>query len=135
MAFRLKSKGRPRGKPFEKGNRLAAVSGGGKPFVKLAQRLSVVAADALSEQASNADCALVGLPLGSSKARVVVESCYRAALLGETGAARALFEFTESARIRVEAHVLVDLSIYESALAFLDSIPDLPALPEGKRPS
>ena len=34
---------------------------------------------------------------GSSKARVVVESCYRAVLDGEVGAARALFDFTEAA--------------------------------------
>jgi hypothetical protein len=134
MAFRLKSKGRPRGKPFQKGNNLAAISGGGKPFVKLLQRFSVANANTLSEQASDADCRDVGLPAGCSNVEVLSRTAYLMAKAGDLGAMRFRFESTESARIRVE-HVLVDLSIYERALAFLDSIPDLPALPEGKRPS
>jgi hypothetical protein len=87
---------------------------GGRPFIKIAQRLSVVTADSLSERASDEDCIEVGLAPGATKAKCVVEACYRAAIAGDVAAARALFEFTEAAKIRVE-QFNVNFSVFARA--------------------
>jgi hypothetical protein len=133
MAFRLKSKGRPRGKPFQKGNKLAAISGGGKPFVKWRQKLSVIAAEELSAAADPALCQLVGISPGATNGECVVRAMILEAVAEKSvAAANFLFQATEAAKVRVEINAEVNLEVYERALRFLDSIPDLPALPEGE---
>lgn len=122
----LKPKCRSRGRPFPKGY-CGWRNGSGKPFIKLAQRLSVVAADSLSECAPDEGCAVVGLPAGSTKAKVVVEACYRAAAQGDVAAARALFEFTEAAKVRVDTMKVLNV---DSATMFARARERLQAIAE-----
>ena len=135
MIIKAKQKGLPRGAPFPKGN-TPNRNAGGKPFIKWRQKLSVITAETLSDVASDADCRLVGLPVGSSKASVVAESMFRQALEGNVAAARFLFDCTEAARIRLDVHAEVDLTVYDQAIAALDritgAIPVSARLPEGE---
>jgi hypothetical protein len=135
MKLRTSTKKKPRGKPFERGNAWAGNRGGkpGRPFAKIVQRLSIVAGDALSEAAPDEDCIAVGLPLNSSKARVIVEALYRASVDGNVGAAEALFRMTESAKIRVQQLNVMNVdsaTLFARAKSRLEEIAaKLPALP------
>jgi hypothetical protein len=91
----------------------------------------VIAAEDLALPADDALCALVGLPSGSTNGMCVVRAqILRAVEQRDTGAAHFLFQCTEAAKVRIEAHVDVDLGVYERALAKLDEIIAVPSLPE-----
>lgn len=101
-------KGRPRGdasklRPFQfpKG-----VSGnpGGKPFVKLAQKLSVITAHELSLEAPPEFCDVLKVPVGSTWAVLVVRRMILLAVRGDVSAARFLFECSEASKV-LNVHV------------------------------
>jgi len=132
----MKLKGKPRGKgrPFPKGACGYRNPGGlpRVPYEKWRQRLSILAVDELAEAASDADCAELRLAPGSSIGKCVVRAMSTLAMRGDVSAARFLFETSEIAKVHLELHAEIDLTKYERALAFLDSIPDLPPLPAGE---
>ena len=79
-------------KPGQSGNP------GGKPFVKIHQKLSVITAEELNTIADEDVCTELGLPVGSTWGRAVAKSMIVRAAKGDVGAANFLNQCTESAR-------------------------------------
>jgi hypothetical protein len=93
---------KPRGKPFPKGA-VAHRNAGGKPFVKLHQKLSVITAEMLSEVADAQLCALVGLAEGATNGECVVRAMVLEAVVeGSVAAAQFLFSCSETSKLRVD---------------------------------
>jgi hypothetical protein len=109
-----KPKRKPRGRPFPKGVSQRR-NVGGKPFIKMRQRFSVLVAETISEQASPEDCELAGLPENSTKGKCVVEMMYRMAMAGDVSAAHFLYTCTESARVLIENLNVTNVALIERA--------------------
>jgi hypothetical protein len=127
--MKINPKCRPRGKPFPKGA-CAHRNGGGRPFIKVHQRLSKITADMLTDQADVEIAAMVGLGPGASWGECVTKSMIlQAAVNGNVGAAHFLHQCTEAAKVLV--NVNFDATVYVRAKERLKQIiADLPALPE-----
>ena len=93
---------KPRGNPEKiKATRFApGQSGnpGGKPFIKIHQKLSVITAEELNTVADEEVCIELGLPAGSTWGRAVAKAMIVKAAGGDVGAANFLNACTESAR-------------------------------------
>jgi hypothetical protein len=74
----------------------------GVTFVKYRQRLTAVSVELLNKLASDQDCDLFGLDHGSTHAQVLVKALYSYSLMGDTSAARLLFDMSERAKTRPE---------------------------------
>jgi hypothetical protein len=74
----------------------------GATFVKYRQRLTQVSVALLNEVAPDQDCELFGLPHGSTHSQVLVKAMYTYSLMGDTSAARLLFDMSERAKTRPE---------------------------------
>jgi hypothetical protein len=100
-------KKRPRGpgRPFPKGA-VAHRNAGGKPFVKIHQKLSVITAEILSEVADAELARLVGLEPGVTNGTCVVRAMILEAVIeGNVAAAQFLFACSEASKVRDDANV------------------------------
>ena len=123
-----KLKPRGPGRPFPKGA-VAHRNAGGKPFIKIHQRLSKITADMLCDQADAEIAAHLGLGPESTWGQCVTKSMIlEACVKGSVGAATFLHQCTEAAKVLV--NVNVDASAYRRAQEELhEIIVNLPVLP------
>jgi hypothetical protein len=126
----LKTKRGGRGRPFAKGNDLHR-NPGGKPFIKIQQRLSVVVAAQLSDPADAETRLSLNLPEGATWGDCVTKSMILRACDGDVGAAHFLLACTEKAKVLLNVNATLDLSALDRAAARMNEIINtLPALPE-----
>ena len=85
---------------------------GGKPFIKIHQKLSVIAADQLSSPADPNLCALIGAPADSTNGDCVVRAMILEAVTEKNvAAANFLFQCTEAAKVRVDLNEKKDVTL------------------------
>ncbi len=114
---RTKPKCKPRGNPraLQGHSWPKGVSGnpGGKPFIKIHQKLSVIAAEQLSSPADPDLCALVGAPAGATNGFCVVRAMILEAVTEKNvAAANFLFQCTEAAKVRIDLNEKKDVTLH-----------------------
>jgi hypothetical protein len=99
--MKIKPKGNPRGRPFRRADGLIVDhrrNAGGKPFIKIHQRLSKIVADQLDERAPADVVQGLGLAPESSYGTCISRCAVEMAARGDLGAARFVFECTKRPR-------------------------------------